>query len=244
MGLELYLDLLSQPCRALYIFARSNNIPFEFKHVELMKGQHRTEEFRKVNILMKVPTLRDGSFTLAESIAILLYLARKFKTPDHWYPSDLQKRARVDEYLSWQHVNIRGKGSKLFLTKVLLPLLTGQPLPPEKLEGVTEELNVVLKQFEEKFLQDKPFIAGSEISLADLVALVELMQPVGAGYDLFEERPKLAEWRRRVEEAVGKQLFQEAHEGILNAKNLTADKIAPELLEHLKHQLLKQASQN
>lgn len=59
---------------------------------------------------------------------------------------------------------------------MLLPLLTGQPLSPEKLEGVTEELNVVLKQFEEKFLQDKPFIAGSEISLADLVALVELMQ--------------------------------------------------------------------
>lgn len=59
---------------------------------------------------------------------------------------------------------------------MLLPLLTGQPLSPEKLEGVTEELNVVLKQFEEKFLQDKPFIVGNEISLADLVALVELMQ--------------------------------------------------------------------
>uniref|UniRef100_A0A493TIY8 glutathione transferase n=1 Tax=Anas platyrhynchos platyrhynchos TaxID=8840 RepID=A0A493TIY8_ANAPP len=225
MGLELYLDLLSQPCRALYIFARTNNIPFEFKHVELMKGQHRTEEFRKVNMLMKVPALKDGSFTLAESIAILLYLARKFKTPDHWYPSDLQKRARVDEYLSWQHVNIRGKGSKLKQWTL-------------KLIGVTEELNVVLKQFEEKFLQDKPFIVGNEISLADLVALVELMQPVGAGYNLFEERPKLAAWRSRVEEAVGKQLCQEAHEGILNAKNLTADKIAPELLEHFKHQLL------
>ncbi|XP_068766784.1 glutathione S-transferase theta-2B [Struthio camelus] len=244
MGLELYLDLLSQPCRALYIFARSNNIPFEFKHVELMKGQHRMEDFRKVNALMKVPALRDGSFTLAESVAILLYLTRKFKTPDHWYPSDLQKRAKVDEYLSWQHVNIRGKGSKLFLTKVLLPLLTGQPLPPEKLEEVTEELNVVLKQFEEKFLQDKPFIAGSEVSLADLVALVELMQPVGAGYNLFEERPKLAEWRSRVEEAVGKKLFQEAHEGILKAKNFTTDEIAPELMEHFKHQLLKQTGQN
>lgn len=59
---------------------------------------------------------------------------------------------------------------------MLLPLLTGQPLPPEKLQFATEELNVALKQFEEKFLQDKPFIAGSEISLADLVALVELMQ--------------------------------------------------------------------
>lgn len=68
------------------------------------------------------------------------------------------------------------------------------------------------------------------------------LQPVGAGYNLFEERPKLAAWRSRVEEAVGKQLCQEAHEGILNAKNLTADKIAPELLEHFKHQLLKQSS--
>ncbi|XP_064889807.1 glutathione S-transferase theta-1 isoform X2 [Columba livia] len=67
MGLELYLDLLSQPCRALYIFARSNNIPFEFKRVDLMKGQHRLEEFRKVNLLMQVPALKDGSFTLAES---------------------------------------------------------------------------------------------------------------------------------------------------------------------------------
>lgn len=39
MGLELYLDLLSQPCRSIYIFARTNNIPFEFKHVELFKGE-------------------------------------------------------------------------------------------------------------------------------------------------------------------------------------------------------------
>uniref|UniRef100_A0A8D2QPM6 glutathione transferase n=1 Tax=Zosterops lateralis melanops TaxID=1220523 RepID=A0A8D2QPM6_ZOSLA len=185
--------------------------------------EHRTEEFRKVNVLMKVPALKDGSFTLAESVAILLYLAQKFKTPDHWYPSDLQKRARVDEYLSWQHSNIRMKGSKLFLCKVKPLCLTNQVLRT----FATEELNTALKQFEEKFLQDKPFIAGSEISLADLVAVVELMQPVCAGYDLFEERPKLKEWRRRVEEAVGKQLFQEAHEGIMNIKSLTADQTQP-----------------
>uniref|UniRef100_A0A8D0G7K0 GST C-terminal domain-containing protein n=1 Tax=Sphenodon punctatus TaxID=8508 RepID=A0A8D0G7K0_SPHPU len=60
--------------------------------------------------------------------------------------------------------------------KVLIPLLTGQSLPPEKLQEVMEGLATSLKQFEEKFLQDKPFIVGSEISLADLVAIVELMQ--------------------------------------------------------------------
>ncbi|NXA38021.1 GSTT1 transferase, partial [Eudromia elegans] len=154
------------------------------------------------------------------SIAILLYLTRKFKTPDHWYPSDLQKRARVDEYLSWQHTSIRTKGSNLFLAKCLLPLLMGQPLPAQKVQGIAEELNVVLKQFEKKFLQDKPFIVGSEVSLADLVALVELMQPVGAGHNLFEEKPKLAEWRGRVEAAVGPELFAEAHQGILKAKHM------------------------
>uniref|UniRef100_A0A8D2MPT2 glutathione transferase n=1 Tax=Zonotrichia albicollis TaxID=44394 RepID=A0A8D2MPT2_ZONAL len=225
------------PPALAYCFAKQNQHTPALA-VNGLKAENLTEEFRKVNVLMKVPALKDGSFTLAESIAILLYLVQKFKTPDHWYPADLQKRARVDEYLSWHFME--RNCLPLHKQNVLLPLITGQPLPPEKLELATEELNVALKEFEEKFLQDKPFIAGSEVSLADLVALVELMQPVCAGYALFEERPALAAWRSRVEEAVGKELFLEAHQDIMNVKNLTADQFAPELLESFKQHLLKQ----
>ncbi|NXF87048.1 GSTT1 transferase, partial [Eubucco bourcierii] len=239
MGLELYLDLLSQPCRAVYVFARANNIPFEFKRVDLLKGQHRTEEFQKVNMLMTVPALKEDSFTLAESIAILLYLARKFKTPDHWYPAELQKRARVDEYLSWQHTTIRAKANDLLCYKMLLPVITGKPVPAEKMQSLTEELNVVLNQFEQKFLQDKPFIAGTEVSLADLLALEEIMQSLIVGHDPFEGRPKLAAWRKRVEGAVGQQLCQEAHGVLMDPSNISADKFTPEILELWKKLYLK-----
>lgn len=77
---------------------------------------------------------------------------------------------------------------------MILPL-TGQPVPPEKVQGAIEELNVVLKQFEEKFLQDKPFIAGSEVSLADLVAVVELMQ-VSINPSLWDANAGLGQTRR------------------------------------------------
>ncbi|XP_069475998.1 glutathione S-transferase theta-1-like [Ambystoma mexicanum] len=235
--LELYLDLLSQPCRSVYIFAKKNNIGFEFKQVQLFKGEHLTGEYMRVNPLRLVPALKDGDFTLAESIAILLYLSRKYNTPDHWYPADLQKRAQVDEYLSWQHTAVRFHGSKVFWCKVVTPMLLGTETDPERMAAAIKEMNATLDQFEAKFLQDKPFIVGDEISLADLVAIVELMHPVGAGVDIFKDRPKLDAWRLRVETALGTELFQEAHKAILNCMKVKRDPLEPHVAEALKVRL-------
>ncbi|XP_053862241.1 glutathione S-transferase theta-1-like isoform X1 [Malaclemys terrapin pileata] len=271
MGIELYLDLLSPPCRSVYIFAKKNNIPFTFKQMEVLKGQQHSDGFGKVNILRKVPALKDGGFTLAESPAILTYLSQKYKTPDHWYPLDMKKRARVDEYLSWHHSAIRSSVFKIFwlknmdrtfcprastfakgleglwLTKcltdwrplVVFPLYMDQTAPEEKLQEALEDLTIPLKQLEEKFLQDKPFLVGNMISLADLVAVTELMQLIAIGYNILEDRPKLVEWRNRVEKAVGKELFQEAHKVILNFQDLNSMLIEPQLKEQMKPRLLK-----
>lgn len=65
------------------------------------------------------------------------------------------------------------------------------------------------------------------------------LQPVGVGCDIFEDRPRLMEWRRRVEEAVGKELFFQAHEMILNIKELSNIQIDPQLKEHLAPVLMK-----
>ncbi|XP_063769101.1 glutathione S-transferase theta-1-like isoform X2 [Pseudophryne corroboree] len=151
---------------------------------------------------------------------MLLYMVNKYKTPDHWYPSDIRKRAQVDEYLAWQHLSTRPLVSKLFWIKAMTPYLLGHEATSDKLDPVVTKFNNTLKNIEEYFLQDKPFLAGDEISIADLVAIVEIMQPVGAGIDVFEDKPKLSAWKHRVEEAVGAELFKDAHEAVLHAKDL------------------------
>ena len=50
--------------------------------------------------------------------AILRYLAAKYEVPDHWYPSKLESRSRVDEFLEWTDPNIRAGAAGYFYNKV------------------------------------------------------------------------------------------------------------------------------
>ncbi|XP_029998369.1 glutathione S-transferase theta-1a [Sphaeramia orbicularis] len=221
--MELYLDLHSQPCRAVFLFARATGIPFKFQLVDLTKGQQYSDEFGKVSVMRKVPVMKDGSFILTESIAILQYLLQKHSSlvPDHWYPSDLQLRARVNEYLSWQHMTIRAQGSKVFLLRAMFPIIMGSEAPKDKMDAAVEELKQSVDLLEQKFLQDKAFLVSDRICVADVVAVVELMQPVATGLDVFEGRPKLVAWRQRVKAELGPKLFDEAHEVILKVSGLS-----------------------
>ncbi|KAK7929803.1 hypothetical protein WMY93_006198 [Mugilogobius chulae] len=238
MALELFLDMMSQPCRSVYMFAKKNNIPVEVKTVSLMNGEHYTEEFGKINPIRKVPALKDGDFCMGESVAMLQYMAERFKTPDHWFPADLQKRARVNEYLCWQPTGIRMHGSKLLYLKLMLPIVFKVEVPEQKMKDALEDLDSSLKVIEDTFLQDKPFIIGDQISIADLVAVVEVMQPFAAGVDVFKDRPRLSAWKDRVVQAVGKELFDEAHESIMGAKE-AVKLIDSSKLEHFKPRIIR-----
>nr|QBR98219.1 glutathione S-transferase theta [Diaphanosoma celebensis] len=179
MALKLYVDLMSQPSRAIYLFLKLTKIPFDLKLVKLREGEHFGEEFGKINPFRKVPAIDDNGFVLTESVAILRYLARERKVPDHWYPSDLKKQAKVDEYLEWQHLNTRLFCAMFFRSKFLEPMMFNRPVEEKKVARFQGEMEKCLAQIENIWLENgkKKFIVGEEISVADLLAVCELEQP-------------------------------------------------------------------
>ena len=125
MTLKFYYDLMSQSCRALYIFLKMTSIPFEAKEIALRKLQHFTDEFVQINPMKKVPAIDHDGFRLSESAAIFAYLADRFDQ-NRFYPKDPQGRARVDEFNHWQHLNLRANGSMVFQSKVVLRLRSAE----------------------------------------------------------------------------------------------------------------------
>ncbi|KAJ8005932.1 hypothetical protein DPEC_G00123020 [Dallia pectoralis] len=176
----------------------------------LRKGENRTPEFTKLNPMQKVPVMVDNGFVLTESDAILKYLTNKYNISHNWYPSHLERRARVDEYTAWHHTNIRPHAAKVFWMEVLLPRMTGQPTDPLKLERALADLRDTLDKLENMFLKRQAFLCGDDISLADLLAVCEVMQPLGGGRDILKDRPNLLRWKSRIQSAVGDS-FEEAH---------------------------------
>jgi glutathione S-transferase len=58
---------------------------------------------------------------------------------------------------------------------MMFPVFLGQPVPPEMLASTLAELDGCLQVLEDKFLRNQAFLTGSHISVADLVAITELM---------------------------------------------------------------------
>lgn len=59
--------------------------------------------------------------------------------------------------------------------QVMFPVFLGEPVSPEMLAATLAELDATLQLLEDKFLQNKAFLTGPHISLADLIAITELM---------------------------------------------------------------------
>ncbi|KAJ8379412.1 hypothetical protein SKAU_G00001900 [Synaphobranchus kaupii] len=223
-ALEVYMYFLSQPCRAVHIFLNHNKIPHTVKLVDLRKGEHKTPEFARLNPMQTVPVMVDNGFVLTESDAILKYLATNYDVPEHWYPRQPEKRARVDEYTAWHHTNTRAHASRVFIIEVLMAYMTGQAPDPMKLEKALADLSKTLEKLEDMFLKRQAYLCGEDITLADLLAICELMQLLGGNRDILKERPKLVAWKTRVQSALNDS-FEEGHKVLYRLRDKSRAKL-------------------
>ncbi|VVC24270.1 Thioredoxin-like fold,Glutathione S-transferase, N-terminal,Glutathione S-transferase, C-terminal- [Cinara cedri] len=197
-SLKLYYSLMSQPSRALYLFFKVAEIPFDGKVIDLFKAQHCTEEFQAINPLQKIPVIDHDGFILTESVAILRYICRTYNVADHWYPRDSVKQALVDEYLEWQHSNTRADCAFYCLYKVFWPMFSGKQANDTRIAQLERRMNQTLDSIESFWLQDNLFLCGNEISIADIIGICEIEYTRIAGFDAFAGRPKLYKWKTRI----------------------------------------------
>ena len=81
-------------------------VPYKSFTLNIRKGEHKTEEFKVINPLLRIPAIVDhndssseSSVKLFESAAILIYLAEKYKK---FIPADGSASKIVYPWLFWQ----------------------------------------------------------------------------------------------------------------------------------------------
>jgi glutathione S-transferase len=91
---------LSGHTHRVQLFLSLLGIPYEFATVDLAAGAHRTPAFLAMSPFGEIPVLEDGDAVLADSTAILVYLAMKYDTGGRWLPREPLAAAGVQRWLS------------------------------------------------------------------------------------------------------------------------------------------------
>lgn len=205
---DFYYCPISSLSRTIHLLLELVNAPYKAHLVDMLKDEHKKPEYLAINPFHKLPHLVHGDFSLAESTAIARYIISNVKCDDHWYPADLKKRARVDEFLSYYPTTIREMGIEVAYAFHFREYVFGKKETEEGKEAALKKFDDALAEFEGYFLRRGPFIAGDEISIADLFALFEILNANISKRDYLASRPTVKEWLERVKAAT-KPHFEE-----------------------------------
>ena len=173
----------------------------QFEHVPVPRARPRPDWYLELNPFGGVPTIRDGDLVLAESQAILRYLASR-EGRDDLYPNDATARAWVDWALDAWTTTAFPRIFPLYRAVVAETRDDkGVPHPdqadPDKVEqglaGAREGFDLY-----EKFVSDDGTVTGDGFTIADCACGPVLLTVTGWPLDLETEFPKLARIRTAI----------------------------------------------
>lgn len=161
--LQLYSYHRSSCSYRVRIALNLKGLDYEYKAVNLLKGEQQSPEFLKVNPIGYVPALVDGDIVLADSFAIIMYLEEKF--PQHpLLPRDLEKRA-----INYQAANIVSASIQPLQNLDVLKYIEEKVGPDAKLPWVQKHIGKGFAALE-KLLKDHAgkYATGDDVFLADV----------------------------------------------------------------------------
>ncbi|CAO2828635.1 unnamed protein product [Amaranthus hypochondriacus] len=162
-NLKLYSFDISSCAWRVRIALNLKGLEYEYKAVNLSKGEHLSDEFLKLNPLGYVPVLVDEDVVISDSLAIIMYLEEKY--PQYpLLPHDLQKRA-----INYQATNIVASNIQPFQNLVVLNFIEEKLGSAEKLSWARHHIKKGFTALEKLLAgYSGKYATGDEVYLADL----------------------------------------------------------------------------
>lgn len=161
----------------------------QFEAVDAPGDVRATPAFRKLNPLGQIPVLEDDGLVLADSNAILVYLAKQYDRGGAWLPEDPACAARVQRWLSLAAGEIAyGPGA------ARLNQLFGVPLDAAQAKAIAQRLLA----FMDDHLSARDYLAAAHPTIADLACYAYVAHAPEGGVSLTPY-PAVEAWIARIE---------------------------------------------
>ena len=155
--IRIHRHALSGHAHRVELFASLIGVSYELVDVDLLAGEHKQAAFLALNPAGQVPVIEDGDAVIADSNAILVYLARRY-APD-WLSSDPVVEAEIQQFLSLAAGEIaQGPAAARLIT------VFGAPLDADRTHDIAR---VALNRLE-THLEDREWLAGGKPTIADI----------------------------------------------------------------------------
>lgn len=184
--------------RKVRIYLAEKGISVPMQQVDLGKGEQRSPEFLKINPLGGVPVfeLDDGTL-IPESLAIIEYFEERYPTPP-LTGTDPISRAKIRAYERRCEQGVLNQAATIF--QHTSPFFAGRvDQTPKVAEIAHNNLTTRLAWLNDE-LKNREWVAGGNLSIADITLLVGIGWAKVAKYDLDPALTNVTRWYEKMKE--------------------------------------------
>lgn len=193
--LKLHRHALSGHSHRAELFIHMLGLPVTLIDVDLLNGEHRQPAFLQRSRFGQVPVLDDGGTVVADSNAILTYLALRYG-PAHWLPREPVQAARMQQWLS----QAAGALSRGAATARAINVFCLQRDP----QAAVQEAHWLLERMQATLADGGgPWLAGGDLPTIADVALYTYTAHAPEGGVSLDGYPAVRVWLQRVEALPG-----------------------------------------